>query len=151
MRVAATAEGVRALARDALKRGGNVMAARVRGGGSAGVLPYGEGEAFYVAVFLSEFGIAPHGRGEFVDAQGERLVISDDVFRRKNRARVLKVTERGRERFVLLMADTIKRPDAIYDMGGGAKGAVIATQLCRSVGRRGWARVRCVGGVRRGA
>ena len=109
------AAATRALARDALKRGGNVMAARVRGGGSAGVLPYGEGEAFYVRAFLAQFGLSMGEGGEFVDAQGVKLTITDDVFRWKNKAGVLKVTERGRERYVLLMADTVKRPDAIYE------------------------------------
>ena len=89
------------------------MATRVRGGGAKGVLPRGEREEFYVAAFLAEFGVAPGGRGEFVDVMGERLVISDDMFRDK-RGR-FKVKKLGHERFVLLAADTVKRPDAIYE------------------------------------
>ena len=78
-------------------------------------MPMGKSEEFYVGAFLAEFGVAPGGRGEFVDAQGVSLMITDDIFLAKARGRRYKVKKRGRERHVLALADTVKRPDEIYE------------------------------------
>ena len=88
-------------------------ALRARGGGAAILLPSGEDARFYIGAFLAEFGVALDGRGKFVDAQGVELVISDAVFRDKKGG--FKVKKLGRERYALLLADTVKRPDDIYE------------------------------------
>lgn len=62
----------------------------------------------YVDAFLAEFG----GKPEFTDVAGEKLVITDDLFR--NIRGDLKILKRGRERFIQLLAQTIKDPDEIW-------------------------------------
>jgi len=47
-----------------------------------------------------------------VDVTGERLLVGDAVFRERDGR--LKIRKRGRERHVLLLADTIRTPDEIW-------------------------------------
>ncbi|MBX3589074.1 MAG: minor capsid protein [Ramlibacter sp.] len=71
------------------------------------LLPEGKTAQEYLDAFMAEF-----AGPEFVDVLGEPLLITDELFRdiRGN----LKVTKRGRERFLRLLAMTIKDPDEIW-------------------------------------
>lgn len=80
--------------------------------GAARLLAQGLSEAEYVAAFLGEFGAAMDAPVVFRDVLGEALVIGADLF--TSATGKLKVTKRGREQFVLLLADAIKRPDEIW-------------------------------------
>lgn len=71
------------------------------------LLPAGRTAQEYVDAFLREF-----DGPEFTDVTGEGLLITDDLFR--DIRGELKVLKRGRERFVKLMAQTIKSPDEIW-------------------------------------
>lgn len=75
----------------------------------------------YVDAFLSEFGAARGRHAFYEDVTGARLLISDAMFR--DREGRLKVTKGGRERDVLMLAETIKSPDEIWmtwvDIGDG--------------------------------
>lgn len=78
------------------------------------VLPSGLPDDDYINAFLAEFGL---GSGEretlFEDVAGEFLIISDALFR--DHSGNLKLKKRGRERHVLLYADTIRDPDEIWE------------------------------------
>ena len=76
----------------------------------------------YVDAFLSEFGVRPGGEGVFVDVAGERLVIGDQLFRVRGEESRLKLRKEGRERYVLLLADTIRAPDEIWHTWGDVSG-----------------------------
>ena len=79
------------------------------------VLPPNLDDIEFVHRFLCEFGIQPiDGQGPkiFVDVTGERLLVGDAIFRERDGR--LKVRKRGRERHVLLLADTIRTPDEIW-------------------------------------
>jgi len=73
------------------------------------LLPAGEQPQWYVRRFLEEFGVEPGEIGLFRDAAGEYLAIGEALFR--DRHRDYKALKRGRERHVLLLADTIRSPD----------------------------------------
>lgn len=78
------------------------------------VLPEGLPDTEYVSRFLAEFGLAEGDRNTvFMDVTGEPLLINDLLFR--DRSGALKVMKRGRERHVLLLADTIREPDEIWE------------------------------------
>jgi len=80
------------------------------------VLPDDLDDQDYVDRFLSEFGLDSGGGERFEvleDVTGEPLLISDALFR--ERGGELKVRKRGRERDVLLLADTIREPDEIWE------------------------------------
>lgn len=74
---------------------------------AAALLPAGKAEQDYVDAFLGEF-----DGPEFTDVTGEQLLMTDELFR--DIRGKLKVMKRGRERFVKLMAMTIKSPDEIW-------------------------------------
>ncbi len=74
------------------------------------ILPPGLTTEEYENRFLAEFGVAPGERGLYEDATGEFLVISNALFRSR---RGTSKFRNGRERYVLLYADTIKDPDEI--------------------------------------
>lgn len=76
----------------------------------------------YIEAFLGEFGVRSGGEGEFVDVTGERLVISDRLFRVRSNESRSKLRKEGRQRHVLLLADTIRLPDEIWDEEGDASG-----------------------------
>ena len=79
------------------------------------ILPANLDDLEYVHRFVREFGIQPidgHGREIFVDVTGERLLVGDAIFRERDGR--LKIRKRGRERHVLLLADTIRTPDEIW-------------------------------------
>lgn len=76
------------------------------------LLPRGQSPDSYVARFLAEFGATAERPAVFTDVIGEPVVIGDALFRRPGGG--LKVTVRGRERALLLLADTIKSPDEIW-------------------------------------
>jgi len=80
------------------------------------VLPNDLDDQDYVARFLAEFGLDNErgDRSEIIeDVTGEPLLISDALFR--ERGGELKVRKRGRERYVLLLADAIREPDEIWE------------------------------------
>jgi hypothetical protein len=77
------------------------------------ILPAGLEEIEYVRRFLGEFGVGEDDRYTYYsDVLGDLLLISDDLFR--GRDGTWKVLKRGRERHILLLADTIKEPDEIW-------------------------------------
>lgn len=75
------------------------------------VLPTGLTDREYISRFLSEFGATSAQPAVFTDVIGERLVISEDLFR--DRQGRLKPGTRRRQS-MLLLADTIKDPDEIW-------------------------------------
>ncbi|OIP98863.1 MAG: hypothetical protein AUK35_09695 [Zetaproteobacteria bacterium CG2_30_46_52] len=76
------------------------------------ILAKGLSDDEYVAAFLSEFGAAEGAPVVFYDVAGEALVISSALFR--NIKGKLKVTKRGREPYVLMLAEAIRNPDEIW-------------------------------------
>jgi hypothetical protein len=76
------------------------------------LLPSGEAPQWYVRRFLSEFGVEPGEIGLFRDVAGEHLAIGESLF--IDRHGEYKALKRGRERHVLLLADTIRSPDEIW-------------------------------------
>jgi SPP1 gp7 family putative phage head morphogenesis protein len=76
------------------------------------LLPPGLSDSAYVDRFLKEFGGSADTAVPFTDKAGETLAISDRLFRDAEGR--LKVTKRGRERHLLLLADAIKEPDEIW-------------------------------------
>ena len=98
---------------------GNALPAARPAPGSR-ILPGNLSDTEYIDRFLREFGIGPGDARRdaiFTDVTGERLVISDALFRRR-RSGTLKLRKQGRERFVLLLADTIRSPDEIWEAWG---------------------------------
>ena len=77
------------------------------------MLPAGLPETEYLNRFLKEFDAAPGRSTIFTDMIGEPLLIGEELFR-GGRTGALKVAKLGRERFLLLLADTIKDPDEIW-------------------------------------
>ena len=69
-------------------------------------------EQFYLDEFLKEFGITSGETKIITDAVGEPLVIGEDLFRAASGK--LKVTKRGRERYLKLLAETIKDPYEVW-------------------------------------
>jgi len=76
------------------------------------LLPSGEVPQWYVSRFLSEFGVEPGEIGLFRDVAGEYIAIGESLF--IDRHGEYKALKRGRERHVLLLADTIRSPDEIW-------------------------------------
>lgn len=77
------------------------------------LLPQGWPDEDYIAAFLGEFGAAPGRPAAFRDAAGHLLAIGEDLFR-DARTGGTKAAKRGRERYLLLLADAIKDPDEIW-------------------------------------
>lgn len=76
------------------------------------LLAEGKDPQAYVDAFLGEFGASADRPVVIKDAIGEPLVISTELFRDvKGR---LKVTKRGREPFLLMLARAIREPDEIW-------------------------------------
>lgn len=76
------------------------------------LLPSGLADREYVSRFLKEFDSSADDAVVFTDKAGESIAISDRLFR--DAMGNLKITKRGRERHLLLLADTIKQPDEIW-------------------------------------
>ena len=78
------------------------------------VLPDNLSSEEYVQSFLQEFGGKIGDPKIFTDVTGERLVISDDLFRdsRGN----WKVTKSMRHKYLPLLSETIKDPDEVWQM-----------------------------------
>jgi len=70
-------------------------------------------EEDYIRAFLAEFNTEIGKPVVFTDVMGEPLVISDQMFWDKGKQKY-KATKRGRERYLRLLADTIKDPDEIW-------------------------------------
>ena len=85
------------------------------------ILPSDLSDNEYTNRFLGEFGISGGQRDTiFRDAVDEPIIISDQLFiDRKGQS---KLRMRGRERFLLLLADTIRSPDEIWVAGGAVPG-----------------------------
>lgn len=83
------------------------------------LLPQGLRARDYIEAFMRAFGSTGR-RTIFTDALGQDLVISPDLF--KARTGVSKLLKNGRERYVLLLADTIRDPDEIWWQWSDNKG-----------------------------
>ncbi|AUB83229.1 PBECR2 nuclease fold domain-containing protein [Candidatus Thiodictyon syntrophicum] len=86
----------------------------------ARLLPGGQSDAWYVDRFLAEFGASATRAVVFEDVTDEALLISADLFvQRRKSARagvpVYKVQKNGREAFLPLLAETLKRPQEIWE------------------------------------
>lgn len=75
-------------------------------------LPDGLSPEDYLAAFLDPFGAAPGQAVLFEDRAGNRIPISDQLFR--DRAGDLKIMKRGRNTLTPLMAETLMDPDEIW-------------------------------------
>jgi len=78
----------------------------------AQLLPDGLSDDEYINSFLGEFGAKRGQAVHFTDAAGERLVISEDLFRAADGT--LKLNKENRHRYLLLTAAAIKAPDEIW-------------------------------------
>ncbi|OCG45780.1 hypothetical protein A9G34_01395 [Gilliamella sp. Choc4-2] len=77
------------------------------------LLEKGLTEEDYANIFLNEFGATLTTPAIFKDVAGEALVIGKQLFT-VSKTGELKVTKRGREQFLLLLADSLKLPDEIW-------------------------------------
>jgi hypothetical protein len=78
-----------------------------------------EEKQWYMKKFLKEFGATLNEPAKFIDAAGAELTISTSIFYDKEETLKqgtvqYKVTKEDRERYLLLMADTIKHPTEIW-------------------------------------
>jgi len=78
----------------------------------AKLLPKGLSDDEYIDSFLGEFGVKRGQAMHFTDKAGERLVISEELFRTSENT--LKLTRASRQRYLLLTAAAIKNPDEIW-------------------------------------
>ncbi|MDF7679296.1 PBECR2 nuclease fold domain-containing protein [Enterobacteriaceae bacterium ESL0689] len=77
------------------------------------LLPTGLTDREYATRFLSEFGATLDQPVVYRDVVGEPLVIGSELFTARKTGQ-LKISKRGRERFLALLADTIRQPDEIW-------------------------------------
>lgn len=77
------------------------------------LLEKGLTEEDYANIFLNEFGATLTNSVIFKDVAGEALVIGKQLFI-VSKTGELKVTKRGRQQFLLLLADSLKLPDEIW-------------------------------------
>ncbi|MBI0036724.1 hypothetical protein H3T61_00545 [Gilliamella sp. B14384H2] len=77
------------------------------------LLEKGLTEEDYANIFLNEFGATLTNSAIFNDVTDEALVIGKQLFT-VSKTGELKVTKRGREQFLLLLADSLKLPDEIW-------------------------------------
>lgn len=75
-------------------------------------LPAGLDEETYIQAFLAEFGATLDEPEIFEDAVGEKIVMGKELFRTARGE--YKATKRGREQWLLVLADAIKDPDEIW-------------------------------------
>lgn len=77
------------------------------------LLEKGLTEEDYANIFLNEFGATLTKPAIFKDVAGDALAIGKQLFT-VSKTGELKVTKRGREQFLLLLADSLKLPDEIW-------------------------------------
>ena len=77
------------------------------------LLEKGLTEEDYATIFLNQFGATLTNPAIFRDVAGEALVIGKQLFT-VSKTGELKVTKRGHEQFLLLLADSLKLPDEIW-------------------------------------
>ena len=77
------------------------------------LLEKGLTEEDYATIFLNQFGATLTNPAIFRDVAGEALVIGKQLFT-VSKTGELKVTKRGHEQFLLLLADSLKIPDEIW-------------------------------------
>lgn len=76
------------------------------------LLPLEQQDVYYIERFLEEFGATLTEPVIFEDVIGESLVISSSFF--TSRSGHTKAKKRGRERYLRLLAEAIKKPDEIW-------------------------------------
>lgn len=69
-------------------------------------------EAYFVKEFLGEFNLKPGEAMVYKDVLGEAVVVGEDLF--KSTGGKLKVTKKGREKYLKLLARTIKDPYEVW-------------------------------------
>ena len=69
-------------------------------------------EKHYLDAFLREFELKPGETKVFKDVLGEHLIVGNDLFRKKDGS--LKITKSGREKYLKLLARTIKDPYEVW-------------------------------------
>lgn len=77
------------------------------------LLEKGLTEEDYATIFLNQFGATLTNPAIFRDVAGEAIVIGKQLFT-VSKTGELKVTKRGHEQFLLLLADSLKLPDEIW-------------------------------------
>ena len=88
-------------------------------------------ESEYVNSFLAEFDASVDNPILFRDVTGQAVIISDELF--KNNKGIYKVKKRGRELYLLRLAETIKDPDEIWVEWDDhpTKGVILARKYLR--------------------
>lgn len=69
-------------------------------------------EKHYLKEFLKEFGLKPGESKVLKDVLGEPIIVGDDLFRKKDGS--IKITKAGREKYLKLLARTIKDPYEVW-------------------------------------
>ncbi len=77
------------------------------------LLPEGLSDEEYVNRFLAEFGATASRPALFRDVLDEPMLVGREMFVRRSSG-TLKVSKRGRERYLGLIADTIRQPDEVW-------------------------------------
>ncbi|QIM63701.1 hypothetical protein A1D29_10580 [Pasteurellaceae bacterium Orientalotternb1] len=85
---------------------------QIRKFGAEKLLPLEKSDDFYVSQFLAEFGATLDKPVIFTDVVGEPLVISKKLF--TSRSGHSKAKKRGREKYLLLLAEALRHPDEIW-------------------------------------
>ncbi|ADU99822.1 PBECR2 nuclease fold domain-containing protein [Alicycliphilus denitrificans] len=76
------------------------------------LLPLGLEPQQYVDAYLGALGVRPGASAVIKDVIGERLVVGQELFTDAKGA--LKVTKRGREQYMLLLARALREPDEVW-------------------------------------
>lgn len=79
---------------------------------TSALLPQGQPADWYVQQYLDRFGANLQNPAVFTDAIGERIVIGRELF--VDAKGDIKVFKRGREQYLLLLADVLQNPDEIW-------------------------------------
>ena len=97
------------------------------------LLPADLSDDAYLRRYLAEFGATPERAAVVTDVVGERVVVGRDLF--SDPQGVLKVRKRDRERFLLVLADTLRDPDEVWArlewLHGAARPAVRRRYIAR--------------------
>jgi hypothetical protein len=83
------------------------------------ILPDGKDGEWYMDQFLRQFGATRESPAVHIDQVGERLLVSDELFVDRKRSakagtKIYKVFKGERSRYMLLLAETLKRPQEIW-------------------------------------
>jgi SPP1 gp7 family putative phage head morphogenesis protein len=84
------------------------------------IMPEGRPRQDYVDRFLQAFGATADKTLVFTDVKGEPIVISDDLFKRADGSD--KAMKFGRALALMMVAETIKRPDEIWSLWASIAG-----------------------------